>query len=239
MITAKSHILKFIRVTRPAQVVLGVGIALCALSNAWLRAADVAAPGPAELEAVVTTEMGSFRFEFYPEQAPKHVERFIRFARDKYYDGGAFHRVGKAFIQGGDPNMKEKNPPRELWGKGGFNLGPDMLEGELSELKNLRGTVSTVRQYKPRTESSQFIVCVDAVPLLDGGFTQFGHVTQGMDVVDRIAHADVENEVGIVKNPVRILKITIEPKKTAVEPKVEPKKITVEPKKMGAANSQQ
>ena len=48
---------------------------------------------PAELEAVVTTDLGSFRFEFAPDKAPKHVDQFIRLARQGYYDGSAFHRV--------------------------------------------------------------------------------------------------------------------------------------------------
>jgi cyclophilin family peptidyl-prolyl cis-trans isomerase len=60
-----------------------------------------------ELEAVVTTDLGIFRFEFSPDKAPKHVEQFIARARQGYYDGGAFHRVvANGIIQGGDPLLK-------------------------------------------------------------------------------------------------------------------------------------
>src|SRR5687768_809853 len=55
-----------------------------------------------KLEAVVTTDLGAFRFEFFPEKAPKHVQQFIRLARSGYYDGSAFHRaIPRAFVQGG------------------------------------------------------------------------------------------------------------------------------------------
>ena len=74
-----------------------------------------------ELEAVVTTELGSFRFEFAPDKAPKHVEQFIRFARQGYYDGSAFHRVlANGIIQGGDPLLKNPNTAKNLWGTGGL-----------------------------------------------------------------------------------------------------------------------
>src|ERR1700734_1107780 len=86
------------------------------------------AQAPADLEAVVTTDLGSFRFEFAPDKAPKHVEQFIRLARQGYYNGSAFHRVvANGIIQGGDPLLKDPKTPKNLWGTGGLNL----LAGEL------------------------------------------------------------------------------------------------------------
>jgi len=88
-----------------------------------LRAQGVPQPPATELEAVVTTDAGSFRFEFAPDKAPKHVEQFIRLARQGYYDGSAFHRVIlNGIIQGGDPLLKNPNTARTLWGSGGLNL---------------------------------------------------------------------------------------------------------------------
>src|SRR5271166_4390847 len=108
---------------------------LMPVASAW-------AQSPAELEAVVTTDHGSFRFEFAPDKAPKHVEQFIRLARQGYYDGSAFHRVvTNGIVQGGDPLLKNPKTPRNLWGSGGLNL----LAGEFSDLKHERGVVSTVR----------------------------------------------------------------------------------------------
>jgi cyclophilin family peptidyl-prolyl cis-trans isomerase len=160
---------------------------------------------PADLEAIVTTELGSFRFEFAPDKAPNHVAQFIRLARESYYDGSAFfHVVPNGMIQGGDPLLKDPKTPKNLWGSGGLNL----LAAELSDMKHERGVVSTINiPNKPNSDGSQFFVCVAAQPGLDGQYSAFGRVTEGMDVVERISRADVTDK------PVRILKVTIEPKK--------------------------
>jgi cyclophilin family peptidyl-prolyl cis-trans isomerase len=165
---------------------------------------------PGEVEAVVTTDLGSFRFEFAPDKAPKHVAQFIKLAREGYYDGSAFHRVvAYGIIQGGDPLLKDPKTPRNLWGTGGLNL----LASEFSELKHERGVVSTVRiPSKPDSDGSQFFVCVSPQPPLDGQFSAFGRVTEGMDVVERISQAPVGAD-GVTEKPVRILKVTIEKKK--------------------------
>jgi cyclophilin family peptidyl-prolyl cis-trans isomerase len=163
-----------------------------------------------DLEAVVTTEMGSFRFEFAPDKAPKHVEQFLKLARQGYYDGGAFHRVvANGIIQGGDPLLKDPKTSRALWGSGGLNL----LAGEISDIKHERGVVSTVRiPNKANSDGAQFFVCVSPQPVLDGQFSAFGRVTEGMDVVERISQVPA-GENGITTKPVRILKVTIEKKK--------------------------
>src|ERR1051326_6776317 len=111
-----------------------------------------------DLEAVVTTSLGTFRFELFPDKAPKHVEQFLRLARQGYYDGSAFHRaVLNGMIQGGDPLLKDVKTPRNLWGTGGLH----MLAGEMSDLKHERGVVSTVRiPDKPNSDGAQFFVCV-------------------------------------------------------------------------------
>jgi len=86
-----------------------------------------------DLEAVVTTELGTFRFAFAPEKAPKHVEHFLTLARQGFYDGSAFHRVvSYGIIQGGDQLLKDAKTPRKLWGSGGLN----QLAGEFSYLKH-------------------------------------------------------------------------------------------------------
>jgi cyclophilin family peptidyl-prolyl cis-trans isomerase len=163
-----------------------------------------------ELEAVVTTDLGTFRFEFAPEKAPKHVEQFLKLAQQGYYDGSAFHRVvTNGIIQGGDPLLKNPKTPKNLWGTGGLNL----LASEFSDLKHERGVVSTARiPNKADSDGSQFFICVAPQPSLDGQFSTFGRVTEGMDVVERISQVPA-GENGIADNPVRILKVTIEKKK--------------------------
>jgi cyclophilin family peptidyl-prolyl cis-trans isomerase len=169
------------------------------------------AQAPADLEAVVTTELGVFRFEFAPDKAPQHVEQFITLARQGYYDGSAFHRViANGIIQGGDPLLKNPATPRTLWGTGGLNL----RKAEFSDMKHVRGVVSAVRiPGKDDSGGTQFFVCVSPQPSLDGQFSAFGRVTEGMDVVEKISMAPADSN-GITVAPLRILKVTIEKKKT-------------------------
>jgi cyclophilin family peptidyl-prolyl cis-trans isomerase len=165
---------------------------------------------PENLEAVVATDLGTFRFEFAPDQAPKHVLQFLTLARQGYYDGSAFFRVvANGIIQGGDPLLKNLKTARNLWGTGGLNL----LASETGRLKHERGVVSTVRiPNKPDSDGAQFFVCLFAQPALDGQYSAFGRVTEGIDVVERISHAPVD-ATGVTETPVRILKVTIENKK--------------------------
>jgi cyclophilin family peptidyl-prolyl cis-trans isomerase len=163
-----------------------------------------------DLEAVVSTDLGTFRFEFAPGKAPRHVEHFITLARQGYYDGSAFHRVvAYGIIQGGDPLLKNPQTPRNLWGTGGLN----QLPGEFSDLKHDRGVVSAVSiPNKPDSDGAQFFVCVSPQPPLDGRFSSFGRVSEGMDVVEKISQAPNAAD-GFLEKPVRILKVTIEKKK--------------------------
>jgi len=168
------------------------------------------AQAPADLEAVVTTPMGVIRFEFAPDKAPRHVNEFIARAKKGYYDGSAFHRaVANGIIQGGDPLLKNPKTAKALWGTGGLNL----LPGEYSDMKHDRGVVSTVRiPTKPNSDGAQFFICVSAQPPLDGQFSAFGRVTEGMDVVEKISQVPTGEQAFTVA-PVRIEKVTIEPKK--------------------------
>src|SRR5579872_4681494 len=134
---------------------------LCSVTAAWCQTALPAT----EVEAVVTTDLGTFRFEFSPDKAPKHVEQFIARARQGYYDGGAFHRVvANGIIQGGDPLLKNPKTPKALWGTGGLSL----LGNEFSDMKHERGVVSTVRlPNKIDSDGAQFFICVVPQPSLD------------------------------------------------------------------------
>ena len=180
------------------------------LALGLLVASSAFAQPATELEAVITTDMGAIRFEFAPDKAPKHVEQFLKLARQGYYNGSAFFRVVPGgMIQGGDPLLKDPKTPRNLWSSGGLNLmGP-----ELSDLKHERGVVSTVHiPNKPNSDGAQFFICIAPQPALDGQFSTFGRVTEGMDVVERISKVPTD-AVGITEKPVRINSVTIEKKK--------------------------
>jgi cyclophilin family peptidyl-prolyl cis-trans isomerase len=173
-------------------------------------AAPVWSQTATEVEAVVTTDLGTFRFEFAPDKAPKHVEQFLARARQGYYDGSAFHRVvANGIIQGGDPLLKNPKTPKAQWGTGGLSL----LGNEFSDMKHERGVVSTVSiPGKANSEGAQFFVCIAPQPPLDGKFSTFGRVTEGMDAVEKISQVPADAN-GITEKPVRILKVTIEKKR--------------------------
>jgi cyclophilin family peptidyl-prolyl cis-trans isomerase len=162
------------------------------------------------LEAVVTTDLGVIRFEFVPGKAIKHTQQFIKLARAGFYDGSAFHRViPHGIIQGGDPLLKDPQTPRERWGSGALN----QIADEFSDLKHLRGTVSTVRiPGQANSGGAQFFMCASPQPQLDGQFSAFGQVTEGIDVVDQISTAPTDGN-GLTVKPVRIVSIKIERKK--------------------------
>ncbi len=180
---------------------------LCLLTLSILALAQP----PGDVEAVVITDMGTFRFEFAPDKAPKHVEQFIRLAKQGFYNGSAFHRViANGIVQGGDPLLKDPKTPKNLWGTGGLNMLPD----EFSDLKHERGVVSAVRiPDKPDSDGAQFFVCVFPQPPLDGKFSAFGRITEGIDLVEKISRVPAGAN-GFTDTPVRIQSVTIEKKKT-------------------------
>src|SRR5438132_7331331 len=137
----------------------------------------------------------------------------MQHARQCYYDGSAFHRVvGYGMIQGGEPLLKDPKTPRNLWGTGGLS----QLPSEFSGLKHERGVISTVSiPGKPNSDGAQFFVCISPQPPLDGKYSAFGRVTEGMDVVEKISQVPAVDG-GLVEKPVRIVKVTVEKKK--VEP---------------------
>jgi cyclophilin family peptidyl-prolyl cis-trans isomerase len=172
--------------------------------------AVVTAEEAAQLEAVVTTDLGVIRFEFFPGKAIKHSQQFIKLARAGFYDGSAFHRViPRGIIQGGDPLLKDPQTPRERWGTGALN----QIADEFSDLKHVRGTVSTVRiPGQANSGGAQFFMCASPQPQLDGQFSAFGQVTEGIEVVDRISLAATDSN-GLTVKTVRIVSIKIERKK--------------------------
>lgn len=132
--------------------------------------------------ATIETKFGEINLKFFPEVAPNHVNSFIELARDGFYDGTTFHRIVPGFvIQGGDPNTKSDDRSRHGMGGPGFTL-----KAEFSKLPHKRGSVSMARSANPDSAGSQFFICVADSPFLDGEYTIFGEVVEGMDVVDKI-----------------------------------------------------
>ena len=132
--------------------------------------------------AVLQTSLGTIVFRFFDKDAPKHVANFKKLAGEKFYDGTTFHRVIPGFmIQGGDPNSKDADRANDGMGNAGHNV-----DAEFNANKHLRGTVSMARSNDPNSASCQFFICVKPQTFLDGKYSVFGQVIEGMEVVDKI-----------------------------------------------------
>jgi peptidyl-prolyl cis-trans isomerase B (cyclophilin B) len=142
-------------------------------------------------QAVVNTSAGTIVIDLKPDLAPNHVGYFMKLAREHAYDGTTFHRVIRmAIIQGGDPLSKDP-AKTTLYGTGGLGL----LKAEFSSEHATRGAVAAVLQpNKPDSAGSQFFICVTDQAALDGKYTIFGRVSDGMDVAQKISEAPADSE---------------------------------------------
>ena len=142
--------------------------------------------------AVITTPKGVIKFEFFGQEAPNHVASFIELTEQGFYDGSKFHRVEPGFvIQGGDPLSKTDDA---MVGTGGPGY---MLESEFNDRPHLDGSVAMARAQDPNSAGSQFFICMGAQPFLDGQYTVFGQVVEGLDVVYEIVVGDEMESVTI------------------------------------------
>jgi peptidylprolyl isomerase len=136
--------------------------------------------------AQIQTNRGEFTMELMADIAPQHVNSFVFLARDKFYDGTQFHRVVPGFVaRGGDPTGTGSGGP-------GYNIP---LEPSKEPFK--RGVVGMARSNEPDSAGSQWFVTLADAPHLNGQYTVFGKVTQGMDVVDAIQVGDAINAIDI------------------------------------------
>jgi len=135
--------------------------------------------------------------ELYPEIAPVSVNNFISLIQAKFYDGLIFHRVIKGFmIQGGDPEGTGMGGP-------GYSIrGEFMQNGFDNNLKHTEGVLSMARSMHPDSAGSQFFIMHKNSPHLDGAYAAFGKVTEGMDVVNRIAETATDYEDRPLENQV-------------------------------------
>ncbi|MEO6939711.1 MAG: peptidylprolyl isomerase [Candidatus Kapaibacterium sp.] len=132
---------------------------------------------------VIETKLGVIKLQLFDKIAPKHVANITKLIHDKFYDGLTFHRVIEGFmIQGGDPNSNDDDLSNDGMGKPGQVTVP----AEFSALNHKRGILSAARTNDPNSATSQFFICVGDATFLDGKYTIYGQVTEGMDVVDKI-----------------------------------------------------
>ncbi len=130
---------------------------------------------------------GVMQLELYPDKAPKTVANFVKLAKEGFYDGLTFHRIIEGFmIQGGDPMGT---------GMGGSDeniVGEFAMNGfTQNDIKHVRGVISMARATNPNSASSQFFIMHEDAPHLDGQYAAFGMLTEGFDVLDRLAQTEV------------------------------------------------
>lgn len=183
------------------------GLLLATLSVVFMAACGQNGQGP-NRTAVIETELGTIKFELLADQAPKTAENFRLLAERGYYDGTIFHRVISGFmIQGGDPKGN---------GTGGETATGAPLPNEIDRNSPLyqggyeRGLVAMANSGTPETGRSQFFIMHQRHPLAPN-YTIFGRVTEGMDVVDKIATApNTGSTTNRPVTPVKVNKIYIE-----------------------------
>jgi peptidyl-prolyl cis-trans isomerase B (cyclophilin B) len=182
---------------RVGAIMVAAAVALWAWQEPAM-AADKPIPPPPPLKepnkgprAVIKTKHGEIEIRFFPDLAPKHVENFVKLAKEGVYDGTIFHRVIPGFmIQGGDPLTKDPRK-KEEYGTGGpldKDGKPLRVKAEFNETPHKRGIVSMARSNDPDSAGSQFFIVVEDSRFLDRKYTAFGEVIRGMGVADKIVN---------------------------------------------------
>ena len=147
-----------------------------------------------ETVVILKTNQGDITIRFFTETSPEHAKNFITLAENGTYAGTLFHRVIPGFmIQGGDPNSKDDDPNND--GMGGYSYkGPGTnIDEEFNDIPHTRGILSMARSQSVNSAGSQFFVMHQAYPSLNGKYTVFGEVVDGIEVVDFIVASPRNN----------------------------------------------
>ncbi len=143
-----------------------------------------------KFHVILETTLGNIEIEFYPDVAPEHVRNFLKLSKVGLYDNTIWHRVVAGFvIQGGDLSTRGTPATAEQMTKYVKNLTV-----EIGSLKHEKGSVSMARGDAIDSATTSFFICLGELPTLDGKYTVFGKVSDGMEVVDKIAAVPVEEE---------------------------------------------
>jgi len=177
-----------------APLILLVGLLLVACGEEAVpvekavTAEDLIREGPHAHAIIEIRDIGSIRIELLPEIAPQTVENFIKLAEEGFYAGILFHRVIPGFmIQAGDP--ASRNPDPRLVGGGGPGYE---IQDEFSDFPHTRGVVSMANKGNRNSGGSQFFIVQQDSPRLDGRFSAFGRVVEGIEVVDAITEVEID-----------------------------------------------
>jgi len=160
----------------------------------------------AQWRATLETTKGRITLEFLPDVAPEHVRNFLRLARRGVYDGTDFHRVVPGFVVQAGAMTSRREPPTQKQ----RDVIPQTMAPEFNATKHEKGIVSMARADDPASASTSFFICTGPAPSLDGTYTVFGRVVEGLEVVEAIEQAPRNGETPIDR--IEILNIDLSSK---------------------------
>src|SRR5690242_11714361 len=187
------------RMTRFLLAFVALGALVVAPAAAQAPATRSAAPAAkSSPTALITMEKGGeIVLEFWPQDAPRHVENFVKLVNQKFYDGQRVHRVEPNFVvQFGDPQSKTLPLDDPRMGSGGPGY---TIKAEFNKRPFERGVLGMARTDDPDSAGSQVYIMLGPAPFLNGKYTAFGKVASGMGVVDQIKVGDRIKSIKIVQ----------------------------------------
>jgi len=165
---------------------------------------DATVEDMARRRVVLETTLGNITIEVFPDRAPNHVRQFLRLAAGGVYDGTAFHRVAKGFVIQGGHMPTRREPPNER--QEGYIR---TLQPEFSQTTHVRGIVSMARGDDPASATTSFFIVLGPAPALDGRYSVFGRVVEGLDTVGKIEAQPVEGETPVTR--IEVTRVRVEP----------------------------
>ena len=187
---------------------MAVSLILTGIGNQVFAQVEVNTINVPDPVVILETSLGEIVIGFFPNDAPKHVENFIKLSITGFYDETIFHRIIPGFmIQGGDPNTISGEP--NTWGTGG---PPDSVDAEFNTIKHNRGIVSMARSADPNSAGSQFFIVHKDSNFLDGDYTVFGRIIteESFETLDKIAAVEIgSSDRPVDPEQVKITKVTI------------------------------
>jgi peptidyl-prolyl cis-trans isomerase B (cyclophilin B) len=176
----------------PLILLIGLLLAACGEEAVPIEksvtAEDLIAEGPHAHAILEIRDIGSIRIQLLPEVAPQTVENFIKLAEEGFYPGISFHRVIPGFmIQAGDPYSRDPDPRLAGGGGPGYEI-----QDEFSDFPHTRGVVSMANRGNRNSGGSQFFIVHQDSPVLDGHYSVFGRVVEGIEIVDAITEVEID-----------------------------------------------
>jgi len=156
--------------------------------------------------AVLETSMGNITLEFAPDKAPEHVRNFLRLAQAGFYNGMGVHRVAKGFVIQSGYLPSRSEPLSESQQRLVRNLQP-----EFNDTTHVKGTVSMARGDNPASADTSFFIVLGPSPVLDGKYTAFGRVVDGLPVVEAIEQVPVNGEAPVTRIDIKSVRIEKRP----------------------------